>query len=346
MDPDIEELQIPVDGLEENELNQHALSPQPRSKKKKSSVDAFQIRTYIQKPPADNSTSDSVSMRSSSNKPVVQRLFKTNSKEVVFYSDTVLVSSMEETCDAIDDTQRKLDEAKTILTSALEKNMEIMTKGSPERRKRLSQVINESKEQVEEVEEEVEEEERGILSIKIDNELLLGQERLIKSLEIPSLYARHLNKRINEALKQSLVYLVVYAFSIVDDKIMYCGNVPLTQENPFPVPYAYEMTKNDYPVQHITKDQLLDEMTRFQENYKLVLSICKFLENTSGGTRYHYILYKRAIDYYGKEVFDSKTSFTGKLFNMKKTGFYYAIRVNFGLTEPKDKFPTAIPISI
>ncbi len=326
--------------IEVVEENQRDSSPsQSRSKKKKISVDTFQIRTYTQKPPAEHSGSESGSMRSSSNKPVTQRLFKTNSKEVIFYSDTVLVTSMEETCEAIDDTQRKLDEAKTILTTALERNMEIMIQGNPERRKPLSQVINESKIQ------EEEEEEKQIISIKVDNELLMGQERLIKSLEIPSLYARHLNKRINEALKQSLVYLVVYAFSIVDDKIMYCGNAPLTQENPFPVPYAYELTKNDYLAQHITKDQLLDEMTRFQENYKLVLAICKFLES-SGSTRYHYILYKRAIDYYGKEVFDSKTSFTGKLFNMKKTGFYYAIRVNFGLTEPKDIFPTQIPISI
>jgi|WetSurMetagenome_2_1015567.scaffolds.fasta_scaffold25444_3 hypothetical protein len=329
-------MSLEIDSPEAVEDNQRAVSPQSRSKKKKAPVEVFQIRTYKQQlppPQTEGSGTESLSTRSSTSKQVTQRLFKTNSKEVIFYSDTMLVNSMEETCEAIDDTQRKLDEAKSILTTALEKNADIMSPGSLERRKSLSQVIVEANAQEEE-------ERNSALSIHADNnEVLMGQERLIKSLELPSLYVRNLNKRICEALKRSLVYLVVYAFAIVDEKIMYCGVAPQTQENIFPVPYAYEMTKNDYLPQHITKDQLLDEMTHFQENYKLVLAICKFLE-TGAETQYHYIIYKRPIDYYGKEIADSKTSISARLFNMKKTGFYYAIRINFGLTEPADKFPT------
>lgn len=334
-------------------------SGKPGSRKKKP-VETYQITTYNAESSAGSESGSTTTTASSttcanagradSTRPV-QRLFKKHSKDVVFYSDATLVTTMERTYNV-------LGEAQTMLSECLDKNAEMTGQKQPFR---PVQAIKEG-----EILEAGLTDEKQCISVGAsidpadatqpfsmplyDMGLLDGQRKLHRSFQISKPLLATVNARLNEAMRLARPYVNLYAFALVDGCHYYCHSESkeVVKGQVAPRPYAYELVKNEYEPGHVDEDQLLNEMVHFTEQYKKVSSVLNFLRGDGKATTtvYHYQIYKRRIDYYGDAVADSKLSGWFKLTNSKKTGYYYAIIVNFAMTEPRDRLPDEIHIKL
>lgn len=148
-----------------------------------------------------------------------------------------------------------------------------------------------------------------------------------------------LDRRITNAFViDRKIYVNLHAFTLVNDRFNYCiktasninirkapsrhGLIPQT-------PYPYERSKVSHKPVLISKKELLHDMTRHEPYYEEVLAITKHLKKAN----FSYSIYKRAVDFCGSMIDDENIHMLQKLFGVKKSGFYYAIIVNFGLTD-------------
>jgi hypothetical protein len=171
---------------------------------------------------------------------------------------------------------------------------------------------------------------------EIDKNYVMAQLNLAHSLKIRKQAKDAVDKRIQFALMNNKLSANVHSFVILhskDDSVEACINYLAT--------IPYECVSNHHRGTKVCLDQLFADMTPFEKAYKEVLIICNYLNDRVSPL--NYIIYKKEIEYIGdKPVSDVSITLCEWLFESRRTGFYYAVIVNFGLSKPTETLPSTI----
>ncbi len=147
--------------------------------------------------------------------------------------------------------------------------------------------------------------------------------RLIDSLGLPSVLKNRINDKLRDALANGDIHVNIRAFTIIKDRYSEYDKVKIGCE-------YYEKLTNDFVPQIRTKDELSSDLINFERRYCELLQICNYFEQMRRPL--HYMIYKRVIEMVDTTPIHDDSDFLDKYFMPKRTGFYYAIIVNFGLS--------------
>lgn len=255
--------------------------------------------------------SSSPSPLSSSN-----HFYRKNGDTVIYFSDEKLIGAVES--------------AATTLTSALQHHSQQVAHASSTREQRRREI--EASTQDEPCHQRrFMAQEALVKSASIDQALWQGQEKLVKALKVKKLVHTRLNHLVNEALRESHMLLTLKAFVIFREDRAF---VPFNAVSTGGV--MYEAMQNEYPHRIITLEELMSDLMQLnrsvqEEVFKEILHTCFFLEDPRRPL--HYMIYKREIEYAGEKPLDTSSPLWMRWFLPRRAGFYYAIIVNFALSQ-------------
>ena len=162
-------------------------------------------------------------------------------------------------------------------------------------------------------------------SIRRRLELMNGQNKLLRSLQTPKDIQSLIDRKVDDALSKGCIYVNLKAFTIMHNRC-------LEYEREKAGGKFYENLVNDSKPVRLTKDELFLDTMNYHTGYLDVLHVCNYMDQTK--SHLNYIIYKREIEVVDNLPIHQDSSFLDKYLMPKKTGFYYAIIVNFGRSRP------------
>lgn len=143
---------------------------------------------------------------------------------------------------------------------------------------------------------------------------------LDRSLQLSNKEARQLEEKLSSAMLAGKMFAVLHCFTLVHHQYrVYEGAVP------------YEQLSNEHTANEVTPNQLALDMMRHEWHYRDLLNRCRYLQQRQPPLQY--VLYRRAITLLDQgQPLHSKTPFYQSWFQPHRTGHYYALTVNFGLS--------------